>query len=138
LPGTDKFAKTRRGVLAKFSEVQKSLTNSRAKMGKTLLPRPLFFGDSHLCLRQFVKERPFGPVAVAWQKTSRGFRLEINVPAGTSGTVGVPTSSNSDPVTDNGRPVKKDAKMTAAIVSGTALALVLAIHISLTWSLVRM
>jgi Bacterial alpha-L-rhamnosidase C-terminal domain len=52
---------------------------------------------------------PYGPIAVAWQKTSKGFRLEINVPAGTSGTVGVPRSSNADAVTDNGRPIEKRA-----------------------------
>jgi alpha-L-rhamnosidase len=57
---------------------------------------------------------PYGPIAVAWQKTSQGFRLEIDVPAGTNGTVGVPTSSSTDAVTDNGRPVQKDEKMTAA------------------------
>jgi hypothetical protein len=40
--------------------------------------------------------------------------LEINVPNGTSGSVGLPTSSNADSVTDNDRPVKKGEKMTAA------------------------
>ena len=59
---------------------------------------------------------PYGPIAVAWQKTSQGFRLEINVPAETSGTVGVPTSSNSDVVTDNGRSIEK----TAASVSNNS------------------
>jgi alpha-L-rhamnosidase len=57
---------------------------------------------------------PYGPIAIAWQKTSRGFRLEIDVPAGTNGTVGVPTSSSTDAVTDNGRPIQNDEKMTAA------------------------
>lgn len=60
---------------------------------------------------------PYGPIAVAWQKTSRGLRLEIDVPAGTSGTVWVPTSSTTDRVTDNGRPIQKDEKMTDASVS---------------------
>jgi alpha-L-rhamnosidase len=57
---------------------------------------------------------PYGPIAVRWQKTPRGLRLEINVPNGTSGSVGLPTSSNADSVTDNDRPVKKGEKMTAA------------------------
>jgi alpha-L-rhamnosidase len=57
---------------------------------------------------------PYGPIAVRWQKTPRGLRLEINVPNGTSGSVGLPTSSNADSVTDNDRPVKKGGKMTAA------------------------
>jgi hypothetical protein len=64
--------------------------------------------------------KPYGPIAVAWQKTSQGFRLEINVPAETSGTVGVPTSSNSDVVTDNGRPIEKNEKMSAASVSNNS------------------
>jgi alpha-L-rhamnosidase len=31
---------------------------------------------------------PYGPIAVRWQKTPPGLRLEINVPVGTSGTMG--------------------------------------------------
>jgi hypothetical protein len=57
---------------------------------------------------------PYGPIGVRWQKTPKGLRLEIDVPAGTSGIVGLPTSSSTDSVTDNGRPVQKDEKMTAA------------------------
>jgi alpha-L-rhamnosidase len=60
---------------------------------------------------------PYGPIAVAWQKTSKGFRLDINVPAETSGTVGVPTPSDSEAVTDNGQSIEKNEKMTAASVS---------------------
>jgi hypothetical protein len=43
--------------------------------------------------------------------------LEINVPAGTRGSVGVPTFSTSDVVTDNGRPIEKDEKTAVASVS---------------------
>ena len=57
---------------------------------------------------------PYGPIAVRWQKSPRGLRLELNVPNGTSGSVGLPTSSNADSVTDNDQPVKKSGKMTAA------------------------
>jgi alpha-L-rhamnosidase len=57
---------------------------------------------------------PYGPIAVRWQKSPQGLRLEINVPNGTSGSVGLPTSSNADSVTDNDRPVKKSGKMAAA------------------------
>jgi Bacterial alpha-L-rhamnosidase C-terminal domain len=57
---------------------------------------------------------PYGPIAVRWQKSPRGFRLEINLPNGTSGTVGLPNSSNADSVTDNDRPIKKSGKMMAA------------------------
>jgi alpha-L-rhamnosidase len=60
---------------------------------------------------------PYGPIAVRWQKTPPGLRLEINVPVGTSGTIGVPTSSNTDSVIDNDRPVKKGEKMKAASAS---------------------
>ena len=60
---------------------------------------------------------PYGPIAVAWRKTSRGLRMEIDVPAGTSGIVGVPTSSSTDAVTDNGRPIQKVEKMTTASAS---------------------
>jgi alpha-L-rhamnosidase len=57
---------------------------------------------------------PYGPIEVKWRKTSNGLSLEIDVPAGTSGTVGVPTSSNADSVTANDRPVKKAEKITPA------------------------
>ena len=52
---------------------------------------------------------PYGPITVAWQKTAQGFHLEIDVPAETSGTVGVPRHSNSDAVTDNGGSTEKMA-----------------------------
>ena len=57
---------------------------------------------------------PYGPIAVRWQKSPRGLRLELNVPNGTGGNVGLPTFSNADSVTDNDRPVKKSGKMPAA------------------------
>jgi alpha-L-rhamnosidase len=54
---------------------------------------------------------PYGPIKVKWEKTHRGLRLEIEVPSGTSGSVGLPTSSNADSLTDNGRPVRKLRKI---------------------------
>jgi alpha-L-rhamnosidase len=62
---------------------------------------------------------PYGPIAVAWQKTPQGLRLEIALPAGTSGIVGVPTSSGTVAATDNGRPIQKAA---ASVSDGTVLA----------------
>jgi alpha-L-rhamnosidase len=55
---------------------------------------------------------PYGPIEVKWRKTSRGLHLEINVPNCTSGSVGLPMSSTTDSVTDNGQPVQKGDKMT--------------------------
>ena len=60
---------------------------------------------------------PYGPISVRWQKSPGGLSLEINVPNGTSGSVGFPTSSNAYSVTDNDRPVKQSEKMTAASAS---------------------
>jgi hypothetical protein len=54
---------------------------------------------------------------IKWEKTPRGLRLEIDVPNGTSGSVGLPTSSNADSLTDNGRPVRKLEKLGAASAS---------------------
>jgi alpha-L-rhamnosidase len=56
---------------------------------------------------------PFGPIGVEWRKTAQGIHLEINVPEGTSGTIAVPTSSNGNIVTDNGRPLKKAEERTS-------------------------
>jgi alpha-L-rhamnosidase len=61
---------------------------------------------------------PYGPIAVRWQKTPQGLRLEINVPNGTSGSVGLPTSSSADSVADNGQLMQKGEKMTASSASG--------------------
>jgi hypothetical protein len=36
---------------------------------------------------------PYGPIKVKWKKTSQGLRLEIEVPNGTTGSVGLPTFS---------------------------------------------
>jgi hypothetical protein len=44
-------------------------------------------------------------------------RLEIDVPNGISGSVGLPTSSNADSLTDNGLPVRKLEKLGAASTS---------------------
>jgi alpha-L-rhamnosidase len=60
---------------------------------------------------------PYGPIKVKWEKTPRGLRLEIEVPNGTSGSVGLPTSSNADSLTDNGQPVRKLGKIGAASAS---------------------
>ena len=60
---------------------------------------------------------PYGPIKVKWEKTPRGLRLEIEVPNGTSASVGLPTSSNADSLTDNGRPVRKLGKIGAASAS---------------------
>jgi hypothetical protein len=38
---------------------------------------------------------PYGPIKVKWKKTSQGLRLEIEVPNGTTGSVGLPTFSNA-------------------------------------------
>jgi hypothetical protein len=42
---------------------------------------------------------------------------EIDVPNGTSGSVGLPMSSNADSLTDNDRPVRKLEKLAAASAS---------------------
>jgi alpha-L-rhamnosidase len=60
---------------------------------------------------------PYGPIKVKWKKTSQGLRLEIEVPNGTTGSVGLPTFSNADSLTDNGRPVQKLEKLGAASAS---------------------
>jgi alpha-L-rhamnosidase len=46
---------------------------------------------------------PYGPIEVKWRNTSKGLSLEIEVPAGTSGAVGVPVSGANAVLTDNGR-----------------------------------
>jgi alpha-L-rhamnosidase len=48
---------------------------------------------------------PYGPIAVSWQNTSRGLRLELWVPGGTRGTVGLPVSGTNASLSDNGRTV---------------------------------
>jgi len=47
----------------------------------------------------------YGPIAVSWQATSQGLRLEVWVPQGTRGTVGIPVSGASAALSDNGRTV---------------------------------
>lgn len=49
---------------------------------------------------------PFGPIQVEWRRTAQGMHLEINVPEGTSGTVGVPAQGASYLLTVNGKPLK--------------------------------
>lgn len=48
---------------------------------------------------------PYGPIAVSWQNTSQGLRLEVWVPGGTRGTVGLPVSGADAALSDNGRTV---------------------------------
>ena len=48
---------------------------------------------------------PYGPIAVSWQKASRGLRLELWVPWGTRSTVGLPVSGAGAALSDNGRTV---------------------------------
>jgi hypothetical protein len=48
---------------------------------------------------------PVGPIAVGWQMTSQGLRLEVLVPRGTGGTLGLPMRGANAALTDNGRHV---------------------------------
>jgi alpha-L-rhamnosidase len=57
---------------------------------------------------------PYGPIEVEWRKTAQGMRLEINVPNGTSGTVGVPANGPSSSLTDNGQPAQEAKKSAPA------------------------
>jgi alpha-L-rhamnosidase len=53
---------------------------------------------------------PYGSIEVRWEKEGNGLELKIFVPPGTSGTVGLPASSGTASLTDNGRtfaPVNK-------------------------------
>ena len=59
----------------------------------------------------------YGPIEVKWRKTSKGLSLEIDVPAGTSGTVGVPANVPSSSLTDNGQPVQEAKNRVAANAS---------------------
>jgi alpha-L-rhamnosidase len=52
---------------------------------------------------------PYGPIEVEWEKQGNSFVLEFSVPNGTSGTVGVPFSKNTDSVMLNDRNVKVEA-----------------------------
>ena len=63
---------------------------------------------------------PYGPIDVKWEQTARGLRLEISVPAGTTGTVGVPSSSSTGIVTDNGQPIRKAQKQTTVSAANEA------------------
>ena len=57
---------------------------------------------------------PYGPIKVKWKKTPQGLCLEIEVPNGATGSVGLPKLSNADSLTDNGRPAQKLEKLGAA------------------------
>jgi alpha-L-rhamnosidase len=57
---------------------------------------------------------PYGPIEVKWRKTSKGLSLKINVPDGTSGTVGVPANGPSSSLTDNGQPAQEAKKSAPA------------------------
>lgn len=46
---------------------------------------------------------PYGPIKVEWEKHGNGFVLEVTVPNGTRGTIGVPTRGGGPSLTDNGR-----------------------------------
>ena len=43
---------------------------------------------------------PYGPISVRWEKDGNGLKLKVFVPAGTSGTVGLPASSGGASLTD--------------------------------------
>jgi alpha-L-rhamnosidase len=48
---------------------------------------------------------PYGPIKVEWEKHGNSFVLEVTVPNGTRGTIGVPTSGKGLSLSDNGRNV---------------------------------
>jgi alpha-L-rhamnosidase len=52
---------------------------------------------------------PRGPIKVRWEKEGNGFELLVEVPDGTSGTVGVPISGVAGRLIVNGQSVKSEA-----------------------------
>jgi alpha-L-rhamnosidase len=56
---------------------------------------------------------PYGPITVRWDKDRNGLKLKVFVPAGTSGTVGLPASSGGASLTDNDRPAQQAKKALA-------------------------
>jgi alpha-L-rhamnosidase len=48
---------------------------------------------------------PFGPIQVDWEKSSNRFTLNVTVPAGTTGTIGVPSAENQTTLIVNGRKI---------------------------------
>ena len=48
---------------------------------------------------------PYGPIKVEWEKHGNSFVLEVTVPNGTRGTIGVPVSGKGLSLSDNGRNV---------------------------------
>lgn len=46
---------------------------------------------------------PYGPIKVKWEEHGNDFVVEVQAPAGTLGTVGVPASGEGLSLTDNGR-----------------------------------
>jgi alpha-L-rhamnosidase len=49
---------------------------------------------------------PYGPIEVRWEKEGNEFILRVEVPEGTSGTVGVPVSESPGMLLVNGRKLK--------------------------------
>lgn len=69
----------------------------------TVAPQP---GDLRWAAGQM--PTPHGPITVAWQREHRRFELSVSAPAGTSGTVAVPTGSDAT-VLVNGHPIRIDS-----------------------------
>jgi alpha-L-rhamnosidase len=51
---------------------------------------------------------PYGPIEVRWEKEGNEFVLQVEVPDGTLGTVGVPVSVSQDTLVVNGQKVKSE------------------------------
>jgi alpha-L-rhamnosidase len=97
------------GGLVWFYRVLAGMNADPLKPGyQNIIFRPQPAGD--VTSASYSNETPYGIAAVDWEKKSNTFRLNINVPVGSTATVYVPASGAKN-VTEGGKKIKKKGEV---------------------------
>ena len=94
------------GGIVWFYRVLAGMNTDPLKPGyQNIIFKPQPAGD--VTYASYSNETPYGKAAVNWEKKTDSFRLNINVPVGSTATVYVPASSAKN-VTEDGKKIKEE------------------------------
>ena len=97
------------GGIVWFYRVLAGMNTDHSQPGyRNVIFKPQPAGD--VTFASYANETPYGRAAINWKKSANAFKLDIEVPVGSTATVYVPASKAED-VTESGKKIKNDNVM---------------------------
>ena len=97
------------GGIVWFYRVLAGMNTDHSQPGyRNVIFKPQPAGD--VTFASYANETPYGRAAINWKKSANAFKLDIEVPVGSTATVYVP-ASKAEEVTESGKKIKNDNVM---------------------------